>query len=74
MSFSGYDESHSILCTLNGENDCIISFSIMPGPQGNTVFNLKLSGESWHLIHHLRLLYYCNTYITSNMFITQADV
>ncbi|XP_064183464.1 integrin beta-6 isoform X1 [Anguilla rostrata] len=38
-----YDESQSILCTLNGENDCLISFIITPGPHGNTVYDLKLS-------------------------------
>ncbi|KAG7464109.1 hypothetical protein MATL_G00183740 [Megalops atlanticus] len=38
-----YDESQSILCTLKSENECIISFSVVVGDQGNTVYNLKLS-------------------------------
>ncbi|KAJ8255350.1 hypothetical protein GJAV_G00203870 [Gymnothorax javanicus] len=38
-----YDESQSIPCRLNGENDCSISFVITPGPQGNTVYDLKLT-------------------------------
>ncbi|XP_071185568.1 integrin beta-6-like isoform X2 [Salvelinus alpinus] len=36
-----YDESRSTLCTLKSENNCFISFSVVAGDIGSTVYNLK---------------------------------
>lgn len=44
-SFSEYDESRSTLCTLKSENNCFISFSVVAGDMGSTVYNLKMYGK-----------------------------
>ncbi|XP_041701194.1 integrin beta-6 [Coregonus clupeaformis] len=37
-----YDESQSMLCNLKSENECFISFNVVAGDTGSTVYNLKM--------------------------------
>ena len=42
----GYDGSQAMLCTLQSDNECRVSFSVEVGDSGTTVYNLLLHGTA----------------------------
>lgn len=43
---SDFEDRRAALCTLQSEDNCLMSFSLVDSDHGNTIYNLKLYGKS----------------------------
>ncbi|KAF5909912.1 integrin beta-6-like [Clarias magur] len=41
-NFTDFDENHAVLCALRSEHECLISFTLVGGETGSTVYKLRL--------------------------------